>query len=55
MPDFEKNNYYKIIDIKTNAIICAGKITFIKQTKDMPILISFDNKFFFNSVSYYIK
>lgn len=49
MPDFEKNNYYKIIDIKTNAIICAGKITFIKQTKDMPILISFDNKFFFNS------
>lgn len=49
MPDFEKNNYYKIIDIKTNAIICAGKIAFIKQTKDMPILISFDNKFFFNS------
>lgn len=49
MPDFEKNNYYKIIDIKTNVIICAGKITFIKQTKDMPILISFDNKFFFNS------
>lgn len=45
----KKNNYYKIIDIKTNAIICAGKITFIKQTKDMPILISFDNKFFFNS------
>lgn len=30
MPDFEKNNYYKIIDIKTNAIICAGKIAFIK-------------------------
>ena len=49
MTDFKKNNYYKIIDIKTNAIICAGKITFIKQTKDMPILISFDNKFFFNS------
>lgn len=30
MTDFKKNNYYKIIDIKTNAIICAGKITFIK-------------------------
>lgn len=47
MPDFEKNNYYKIIDNKTNEIVCAGKVIFIKYTKNMPKLISFDNKFFF--------
>ena len=33
MPDFEKNNYYKIIDIKTNAIICAGKIALLNKLK----------------------
>lgn len=40
--------YYQIVNKKTNNIICAGKILNTKHTDNMPIMVSFDNKYFFN-------
>lgn len=42
-----KGDYYKVVDKATKEIICAGPISFIKNTANMSILISFDNKYFF--------
>lgn len=42
-----KGDYYKVVDKATKEIICAEPISFIKNTANMSILISFDNKYFF--------
>ena len=43
--------YYKVIDKKSKQVVACGKVIFLKEEtkyyKNQPILISFDNKFFY--------